>query len=267
MPPSPTATWGMNEPPGMFRLGPGIVRSTESATGSISTTEPSGVAALPLGEVEAPPADPGPEDREAASAIAPATTNRPARPTSGESGFRSMRSATIAGLVRLERGGPGFAVDLGHGEHLVLALEALQGVDPAVLEPDPLAGDRVADGPGHQDLTGSSQRHDPGGGVDGGAAHLRAHHLGLAEVDPGPDLQPESADPVGDLHGGPDGLGRAGEDREEAVAGSVEFAAPVAPQDRPDHPVVGGDQARPPPVPTPPANPGGGTKAGKKNQN
>jgi hypothetical protein len=65
---------------------------------------------------------------------------------------------------------------------MVLARNALQGMDAAILEPEAGAGNQLGQGPRNEDLGRSRQRGDPGTDMHGQAADLAADQLGLADV-------------------------------------------------------------------------------------
>jgi hypothetical protein len=119
-------------------------------------------------------------------------------------------------------------------------------VDAVVGELDLLARDRVLDGDEH--LAGLAHRHDPGPGIDCQASELRPHHLGLAEMDAGADLEPQLPDALARVVRAPDRVRRLVEHREEAVPGGVQLATVVPPQRLPYHPVMRGDELAPTPV-------------------
>src|SRR5262245_26833490 len=109
----------------------------------------------------------------------------------------------------------------------------------------------VCKAPGHrgdEDLRCPAERHDPGRGIDADPSDRRARQLDLAGVDADPDLEPEGADAVADRHPAAECADRAGEHREEAVAGRVDLTAAIAVDLGSSHSVVIAQQLLPLPV-------------------
>src|SRR5437764_13783900 len=126
-----------------------------------------------------------------------------------------------------------------------LAGDALESVRAAVREPEPRAGDEVAHGARHQDLAGPGERRDAGADVHGDPAELRPHHLTLARVETGADLEAERAHAVADRARGPHRPRRAVEGRQEAVASRVDLAPTELRQVLANQRVVGVEQVAP----------------------
>src|SRR6187431_2943747 len=95
----------------------------------------------------------------------------------------------------------------------------------AVDERDAGPGDQVLDRARHEHLAGAGLRRDPRADVDGDAADLRAHHLALAGVHAGTQLEPQRPGAFADRLGATDGARRAVERGEETVARGIDLAA------------------------------------------
>src|SRR3954453_24077802 len=85
------------------------------------------------------------------------------------------------------------------GEEPPLAGDALQLVQPAVLELDARAGNEVLHGARHQHLPGRRLRGDTGAGVDRDSADVTVVYLAFPGVKAGSDLEPEATHLVADL--------------------------------------------------------------------
>src|SRR5919108_2971558 len=142
---------------------------------------------------------------------------------------------------------PGF-VDAGHGEHPRGLADALELPDPSVLEPEGGAGDQLPERAGDQDLARTGQGREPGPRVDRHPAEPSAHDLGLADVDTGPDLDPERPNALNDRRCTANGLGRTVEGGEEAVAGGVDLPSPEPLELGSNDPVVACQELPPPPI-------------------
>src|SRR6266581_4701649 len=105
-----------------------------------------------------------------------------------------------------------------------LAGYALQRMDAALLEGQARAGHEVLHGVRDEHFAGLRQRRDARADVDSDAAKLRPHHLALAGMEPGADLEPEAPDAVADRARGAYTPSRPVEGREETVARCVDFA-------------------------------------------
>jgi len=108
----------------------------------------------------------------------------------------------------------------------------------AVLELETAAGRQVLHRGGDEDLARTSEPTDPGPDVDRQSRRLAVDGLHLAGVDAGADLKVERADRIDDLLRTSDRSSRPVEGREEAVAGRVDLASPVASEQPADRPVV-----------------------------
>src|SRR5687767_3940890 len=96
-----------------------------------------------------------------------------------------------------------------------LAGNALELMEPTVLELEARSGCQIAHGRRGEHLTGNRGRGDAGRDRDGDAADLPAHLLDFADVDPGAELDADRLRPIDDLEGAQDrGTGRV-EDGEE----------------------------------------------------
>jgi hypothetical protein len=105
-------------------------------------------------------------------------------------GSRMLPSpASLLGLEREVPSDPSYRDDV---EEVELAVETLELVDPVIGEGDLLTRHRISDGSGDEDLAGLPDGHDAGPGVDGEAAHLGPHHLGLPEMDAARISRPSS---------------------------------------------------------------------------
>jgi len=162
-------------------------------------------------------------------------------------GSRMLPSpASLLGLEREVPSDPSYRDDV---EEVELAVETLELVDPVIGEGDLLTRHRISDGSGDEDLAGLPDGHDAGPGVDGEAAHLGPHHLGLPEMDAGADLQTELADVLAHLVRASDGVGGPVEHREEAIPGGVEFAAEMTLERPANERMMRRDELAPPAVP------------------
>src|SRR6266566_8903100 len=117
-----------------------------------------------------------------------------------------------------------------NGEQAPLARNALELRCAPVAEGDSGACDEVPDRARDDHLAGAGLRCDPRADVDRDPADLGVHALALAGVQPGPHLDAEIADALGDRTRAADPAGGPVERGEEAVAGGVELRAAVAPQ-------------------------------------
>lgn len=167
-------------------------------------------------------------------------------------------------LARVERRLERPVVERRDDGDVMLAPDALELMDAVVREPDALAGDRIAHGARDEDLAGRAEPHDPRARVHGVTADLAAHDLGLAEVEPRPDLEAELTDPLGHLDRTADRVGGPGERGEEPVTRRVEHTAVVALERPTDEPVVRSDEGSPPLVAHPARDLGGRDDVGEE---
>ena len=130
------------------------------------------------------------------------------------------------GLFRLGRQGSGFAVDLGHGEHVPGRVDAFQRVVTPVLEPEPRARDQVARRRRHQDIARASERHHTGPD-DHGDPPVPPTCSHSPKCTPARISIPSSRTASEDGARAPDRTRRFREAREEAVPGGIELLAAV----------------------------------------
>ena len=96
-------------------------------------------------------------------------------------------------------------------------VKALEVVSRALLEAEHAIRGQGTGGGGHEDLPRGCGRSDPGRLVHRDSPDIVAHHLDLAGVDPGSDLQIEGAGPIPYRPCGMDRPGRPIEYGQEAV--------------------------------------------------
>src|SRR3990170_2515242 len=168
------------------------------------------------------------------------TPDRPGRrPPPGRRRARRPPSSRTASLARPSPDHPVQAPAVG---------DALQLVPAGILEHEARAGHEILHRLGHEHLARSGERPDAGADVDGDATDVVAPPLDFARVQPSSDLDPEGAHGLGDRARASDRPGGSVEGREEAIAGGVDLAPPVAGQHRAHGRVVAGDQFVPPAI-------------------
>src|SRR5687768_4282656 len=115
----------------------------------------------------------------------------------------------------------------------------------AVVEREPGPGEEVAHRARDEDLPRLGDREDPGGCMDGDAAHVIALDLDLTGVDAGARREPEGGGGIEHPGGSADGSAGAVEDDQEAVAGRLDLAPLVTLDVGPRRLVVVGQQGPP----------------------
>ena len=170
------------------------------------------------------------------------------------------------GLLGCDRLDPGFAVDLGHGEHVPLTVDPFQRVAASVTERESGTCDEGARRRRHEDVAGTAQRHHAGADDHRDAAELLADLFALAEVDARADLDAELPHRFGGGARASDRGGRFGEAREEAVAGGVQLLTTEALQLSSDDRVMTGDQFLPASVSHPAGHRGGVHDVGEQDR-
>src|SRR5262249_46626592 len=114
-----------------------------------------------------------------------------------------------------------------HREESPLSGDAVEAVHPTIDEAQARARHQILHGAGNEDLGGCGGRHYPGSDVHGDPPHVVPHQLTLARVEPGPDLDPQGADPIADGAGATDCPRGAVEGRKEAVPHRPDFSTPM----------------------------------------
>lgn len=99
-----------------------------------------------------------------------------------------------------------------------------------VREPEPGAGHELLRRTRHEELAFTGERHHPGSDHHRDPLRLAALVLGLARVDPGPDLDPQLPNLVRDRGRATDRPVGLGERREEAVTRVIFLSASVPPE-------------------------------------
>ena len=132
-----------------------------------------------------------------------------------------------------------------NGEEVPLAGDALELVLAAIVELEAGADDEVLDRARDEDLAGAGERRDPCADVDREAGDVVRLDLDLADVEPGPDLEPELGDLVADRRGTADRPGRAVEGGQDAVADDLDLGPAEPIELAPDDPVVVREQPLP----------------------
>jgi hypothetical protein len=121
-------------------------------------------------------------------------------------------------------------------------------VHAAVREPQPAAGDDVAHGRGHEDLTRTREARQPCGDVHRHPAEPAVIELALARVDAGADLEAEVGDLVVERACERHRVAGDAEGRQEAVPCRIDLATAEPRQPIPEPCVVGPKHLRPGPV-------------------
>ena len=109
----------------------------------------------------------------------------------------------------------------------------------------PGADDEVLHGARDEHLARAGERRDARAEMDGQPGDVVRQDLDLADVDAGPDLEPELPDAVADRDRAADRAGRAVERREEPVADDLDLVAAEPLELATDDAVVVGEQGLP----------------------
>src|SRR3954447_11336725 len=136
----------------------------------------------------------------------------------------------------------------GDREEGPLARDALELVDPALVEPKSGTDDEVTQRLGDDNFARSREVADASPDVDGDATHVVAAYFAFAGVQAGPDLEPEWLYRVANRDRAPDRSLRPVERGEKAVARGAHLATAVAHQLGSDHRIVCVQQRTPVPV-------------------
>src|SRR5439155_1308530 len=117
-----------------------------------------------------------------------------------------------------------------------------------VVELEARAGDQITDSAGDKDLSGLGLGRHPRPDVDSDASHRVPSELDLTRVQTGPHLEAQRSDRVADRTRAADRPRGPVEDREDAVAGSVDLPSMEPLQLSADRLVVRLEELAPPPV-------------------
>lgn len=119
---------------------------------------------------------------------------------------------------------------------------------PAVVQLEPRPACQLCGGARYQDIACAAEPHDPRANDDADAAELAPDPLAFAEMDPGPDLDPEFANRFGRGARTADRSRRLRECREESVARGVLLTPPEPLELASDDPMVATDEHLPPAI-------------------